>query len=110
MNLQLYIAAFIEFLNSTIIPFMLGMAFLAFVINVIRFFVIGSSSPDSQAKAKSLAVYGIGAFVFIIVFWGIVGLLSSSLGLNTNRPSQIPSSDYVPRDFSPSDCRNGGPC
>jgi hypothetical protein len=81
MNLQTYIATFISFLNGIVIPFMLGMAFLVFVINVFRFFILGGANPDSQEKAKQLAVYGVGAFVFIIIFWGVVGLLTSSFGL-----------------------------
>jgi len=110
MNLQTYIATFISFLNGIVIPFMLGVAFLVFVINVFRFFILGGANPDSQDKAKRLATYGVGAFVFIIIFWGIVGLLASSLGLTTRVPSDIPTSDYIPRDDSWSDCINGGPC
>jgi hypothetical protein len=107
MNLQTYIATFISFLNGIVIPFMLGMAFLVFVINVFRFFILGGANPDSQEKAKQLAVYGVGAFVLIIIFWGVVGLLTSSLGLTTRVPSDIPTSDYIPRDYSPSDCTDG---
>jgi hypothetical protein len=107
MNLQTYIATFISFLNGIVIPFMLGMAFLVFVINVFRFFILGGANPDSQEKAKQLAVYGVGAFVLIIIFWGVVGLLTSSLGLTTRVPSDIPTSDYIPSDYSPSDCTDG---
>ncbi len=82
MNLQTYIADLISVLNSIVIPFMLGMAFLVFVINVFRFFILGGTNADSQDKAKRLAVYGVGAFVFIIIFWGIINLLANSFGLN----------------------------
>jgi hypothetical protein len=81
MNLQTYIATFISFLNGIVIPFMLGMAFLVFVINVFRFFILGGANPDSQEKAKQLAVYGVGAFVFIVIFWGVVNLVNSSFGI-----------------------------
>jgi hypothetical protein len=82
MGLQGYIVNFIGFVSNLVIPFLLGMAFVIFVINVIRYFVIGGSNEDSQTKAKSLAVYGVGAFALIMIFWGIVNVLSSSLGLS----------------------------
>jgi hypothetical protein len=94
MNLQTYIATFISFLNGIVIPFMLGMAFLVFVINVFRFFILGGANPDSQEKAKQLAVYGVGAFVFIIIFWGVVNLLTSSFGLQLLGERESRCSDY----------------
>jgi hypothetical protein len=94
MNLQTYIATFISFLNGIVIPFMLGMAFLVFVINVFRFFILGGANSDSQEKARRLAVYGVGAFVFIIIFWGVVNLLTSSFGLQRFGETVARCSDY----------------
>ncbi len=74
MNLQSYISDLINVLNNTIIPFILGIAFLVFVINVFRFFIIGGATDEGKEKAKSLALYGVSAFIFIIIFWGIVNL------------------------------------
>lgn len=93
-TLQLFLGNIIPVINSTIIPFLFGIAFLIFAINVIRFFVIGGSSEDSQEKAKALAMYGVLAFVLIIVFWGVVNLLASSLGLEGEAPV---TSDYIDR-------------
>lgn len=71
----------IRFIDSVLIPFLFGMAFLFFVINVVRYFVIGGSNPDAQDSAKALALYGVAAFVFLVIFWGIVNMLATSLGL-----------------------------
>ena len=105
MNLQSYIVDLVTFLNNIIIPFILGVAFLIFVINVFRFFIIGGSSEEGREKAKRLAVYGVSAFVFILIFWGIVGLLTSSLGLDEQA--------YVTSDYFDQSCRaipNNGIC
>jgi len=89
---QSYLKTFVAFVNSTIIPFLIGIAFLFFIINVVRYFVIGSTSDEGREKAKSLAIYGVAAFVFIIVFWGIINMLTSSLGYQNGVQ---PNSDYV---------------
>lgn len=81
MGLEQYIANFITFVNNIVIPFLLGIAFLFFVINVFRYFIVGGSSEDGREKAKLTATYSVAAFVLIMLFWGIVSLLTQSLGL-----------------------------
>jgi Type IV secretion system pilin len=69
------------FIDSTVIPFLIGIAFLFLAINIVRYFIIGGSNEEGREKAKSLAIYGVGAFVFILIFWGIVNLIATSIGL-----------------------------
>lgn len=90
-SVQTILPNLVSFLNSTIVPFLLGIAFLFFVINAIRFFVIGGSNEQDRDKAKSLAIYSMAAFVFIIIFWGLINILSSSIGLDKGTQ---PKSDY----------------
>lgn len=91
-SLQLFFTNLLTFINRAIIPFIVGIAFLFFIINVIRYFVIGAGNEDSREKARSLAIYGVFAFVFIIVFWGVVNLFASSIGLDGKN---APTPDYV---------------
>ena len=90
-SLQTMLVSILKFLNSTFIPFLMGIAFLFFIINVVRFFIIGGHNEDGQEKAKRLAIYGVAAFVMIITFWGIVNLFASSIGLDGCKQ---PMSDY----------------
>jgi len=109
MGLEQYIVALVTFVNNLVIPFLLGMAFLLFVINVFRFFIIGGSNTDSQEKARALALYGVGAFVLIIIFWGIINILTSSLGLMRLGETTARCFDYDPNcDVSVSVQTNGG--
>ncbi len=68
-------------INSTIIPFLLGLAFLFFVWNAMRFFIVEAANEEGRRRARLLAAYGIAAFVLILVFWGVVYMLTISLGL-----------------------------
>lgn len=96
MGLEQYVSNFVTFVNNLVIPFLIGLAFLFFVINAFRFFVVGGANADGREKARSLAVYGILAFVLIIVFWGIINLLSSSLGLERLASTTPRCPDYNP--------------
>lgn len=80
-SLQTFFPALIGFISYILIPFLFGIAFLIFIINAIRYFVIESTNEDGREKAKNLALYSIAAFVFLVIFWGIVNLLTYSTGL-----------------------------
>jgi uncharacterized membrane protein YidH (DUF202 family) len=91
-NAQTLIKNVLIFANTKLLPFLLGIAFLFIVWNIFRFFVVEGASKDGQTKAKSLAIYGVMAFVFIVIFWGAVNLLSESIGLQRQK---APTPDYV---------------
>jgi len=92
-SLQLLLIGIGGFLNNIVIPFILAIAFIVFVVNVVRFFIIGGASEEGQKNAKNLAIYGIGAFVFILSFWGLVNMVVSGVGLA--KDPCYPVSDYV---------------
>lgn len=108
LSLQNFFLGLTNFFNDVLIPFMFGLAFLFFVINAIRYFVIEGNNEDGRKNAKALIIYSVAAFVFLIIFWGIVNILANSTGLQN---SSQPSSDYVPSG-APSPCPTGlpGPC
>lgn len=91
-GLQGYLTNVPLFIGKVLIPFLFGIAFLLFVINVIRYFVIEGSNEQGREKAKALATYSVAAFVFLIIFWGIVNMLTTSTGLSG---AQLPVPDYI---------------
>jgi len=99
-TLQSLLANIPIFLSDIVIPFLFGIAFLFFVINVIRYFVIGGSSEEGREKAKDLLIYSIAAFVLLIIFWGLVNMLVETLGLGGETQ---PCPDYI-LQFDPSAC------
>jgi succinate dehydrogenase/fumarate reductase cytochrome b subunit len=95
LSAQGFIAGFLAFTNSVLIPFLLGFAFLFFVFNAFRFFIVNGSNEEGQKNAKNLAVYGVLAFVVLIIFWGVVNLLASSVGFNEGIET---TPDYVEKN------------
>ncbi len=63
------------------IPFIIGLAFLFFVWGIFQYFIAGGANDEAKAKGRSLMIYATLGFVIILVFWGIVNLLVSGLGL-----------------------------
>lgn len=92
MNIQTLLANIITFLNTTVVPFLLVIAFIVFLWGITRYFIIEGSSAESQEKAKSLALWGIMSFAIIVSLWGIVNMIASGLDFGSN---EAITPDYV---------------
>lgn len=99
-SLQAFLAQIILFLNYVIIPLLIALAFLFFIWNAFRYFILESNSEEGRTKARRLALYGIGAFVFIVSLWGIVNLLVSAFDIDREQ-SVMP--DYILKNSDPWD-------
>jgi uncharacterized membrane protein YidH (DUF202 family) len=82
----------LKFTNTVLIPFILGIGFLVFVWGMFKFFIYGGADDEAKTSGKSLMVWATLGFVLIIIFWGVVNLISESTGFdNKNAPSVIPN-------------------
>ena len=79
---QVLLKNILAFSDNVLIPFILGIGFLVFVWGMFKYFIVGGANDEAKAQGKSLMVYAVLAFVLIIVFWGIINLLSTSIGLD----------------------------
>jgi hypothetical protein len=80
MDLNATLTTFIEFINTSLIPLLIAIALLVFLWNATRYFIIGGAEEESREKAKSLAIWGILAFVVITGVWGIVNIVIELFG------------------------------
>lgn len=97
-GLQDVLPALFNFFDAYLIPFLLGIAFLIFVINAIRFFVVKGATDEGRENARNLALYSLGAFVFILSFWGIINIFTDGLGLDNCGNDVVP--DYLSDDYT----------
>lgn len=72
----------LTFINSFLIPFIIGVGFLAFVWGMFKYFILGGANEDSKESGKQLMIWATLGFVMIIIFWGIVNLFATSTGLS----------------------------
>lgn len=69
----------LEFTNSVLIPFIIGIGFLIFVWGMFWYFIAGGANDEKKEKGRSLMIYATLGFVLIVVFWGVINLITSSL-------------------------------
>ena len=100
-SLQSLLSGIGGFFNNILIPFIIALAFLFFVINVVRFFIIKGHDPEGQKNARYLAFYSIATFVFIFSFWGIINFLIGGFGFDNDPCLNDKTSDYVTSDSAP---------
>lgn len=85
-----FFQAILAFINAVLVPLVLGLAFLAFVWGVFKFFILGGSDSEKQGEGKSLMIYAVAGFVLILSLYGIVNFLTSGLGFD-NETITIPN-------------------
>jgi hypothetical protein len=93
MNIQTLIINTTLFLNYTILPVLFSLAFLFFLWNAFRFFIVKGTSDEGREQAKRLMLWGIIGFVVMVSIWAIVNILVSSFGIGH---TSIICPDYIP--------------
>ncbi len=79
-------------LNDTLVPAVFALAFLVFIWGMFKTFILGGHDEEKQGEGKQLMMYAILGFVIMISIWGIVTIISDSLGLKgTIDPNTLPT-------------------
>ncbi len=78
---QQLLEGILNFINDFLIPFIIALGFLVFVWGMFQYFIAGGANDEAKEKGKSLMIYATLGFVLIIIFWGIINLLTTSIGL-----------------------------
>lgn len=77
----------IDFINSTLIPFIWAIAFIVFIYGVFQYFIAGGANEEKRDQGKQLVVWGIIAFFVMSSVWGIVNLFKGTFQFgNENTP------------------------
>ena len=92
------LGSIVLFINYVLLPFLFALAFLFFLINAFRFFILTGGSSEGHEKAGRLALYGILAFVLMVSVWGIVNMLVNGFGIDRD-DSIVP--DYIEENRNP---------
>jgi hypothetical protein len=90
-TVQGFFEELVRIINGVLIPFIIALGFLAFVWGMFKFFIWGGHDEEAKEAGKSLMIWATVGFVLIIVFWGLINLLSRAVGLQGEKLENIPS-------------------
>lgn len=74
-------------INTVAVPLVFAIAFLVFIINVVRYFI--SEGADDKKKAQDFIIYSVIGFAVMVGVWGLVNVLLGTFNLNQAAP-QLP--------------------
>ncbi len=80
-------------LLDQLVVFLIALAIVWFIWNVIRYTM--SSDDDKKSAAKSQMIWGIIAIAVIVSIWGLVSILQTIFGVNTGTAENV--SRLLPR-------------
>ena len=85
------LASFIlNLINNVATPLIFAIAFIVFIWGIVRYFIFGGNDPKKQAEGRQLMIWGIVGFAVMLSVWGLVHILTGSIGLNNNQPVPTP--------------------
>ena len=88
-GVPIFLNALAGFIFGPLLTFLLSIAFLLFVWNVIKYFI--SDVEEDKTAAKKVVLWGIGGFVLILTLFGIVNMLVEFLGLGDETLKYLPT-------------------
>jgi hypothetical protein len=74
-------------LLDQLVVFLIALAVVWFIFNVIRYTM--SSDEEKKSQAKSQMIMGIIAIAVIVSIWGLVAILQSVFGVNTTGAGNV---------------------
>ena len=85
-KLQDYILLITDFIGNTLIPFFFALALFFFLVNMTRFFILKGGDAYARDQARTFAMYGLIAFVFLVSIWGITNIILGAFDLDEAQP------------------------
>ncbi len=76
-------------INNSLIPLMFALAVVYFVWGVIQFVILGAGEETKRTQGKQCMIWGIIALAVMLSIWGLVAILGSTFGVETNFLPQV---------------------
>jgi len=77
----------INTINNVFVPVLFAVAFIVFLWGIAQAYIFSQGDETAVKKGHQLILWGLVAFVVMLSVWGLVNILSDTLGLG---------SDFVP--------------
>lgn len=96
-NIFEFIGLISVLIDRFIVPLLFAVAFIVFLYGVYNYFIASAENDEKRKEARKFVLYGLAGFVIMIAVWGLVNLITNSLGLDTKARPTIPTSGALDR-------------
>ena len=81
----------IEKFINLLVPVIFAIAFIVFIWGIFTYFIAGGANDEQRQKGRQLAFWGIVGFAIMVSVWGLINLVTNSLGLSGQARPCLPT-------------------
>ena len=74
----------INTINNIIVPVLFAVAFIVFLWGAFTTFILGANEAEAKENGKHLMIYGLIGFFVMVSIWGLVNIMTGSIGFGNN--------------------------
>ncbi len=82
----------INIINGIFVPVLIAVAFIVFIYGIATAFIFNAGDEEKRKEGKNIMGYGLIGFFIMLSVWGLIFILTNSVGLNNSGPSTLPTS------------------
>ena len=90
MTFAQIVTSIVNIVNTSVIPLLFALAFIFFLINIVRFFFI-ESNDEGREKGKKALLWGFIGLLVLFCIWGIINFFVNEVNTLVTGNSGIPS-------------------
>lgn len=79
--LQVYSNSIIGIIYFLLVPALIAIAFITFLLGVYKYYILGADNETERGKGHQFILWGLIGFAVIVSVWGLVYMVSITLGL-----------------------------
>lgn len=84
-------AFLIGLINNVAVPVVFALAFIVFIWGVFQVFILGGTNEEAKEKGRALMIWGLIGFFVMVSVWGLVRILTGTVGLNNSTQGLYPT-------------------
>ncbi len=77
----------VNLINTVAVPVVFALAFIVFIWGVFQVFILGATNEEAKEKGRALMMWGLIGFFVMVSVWGLVRILTGSVGLTNSVPT-----------------------
>lgn len=81
----------ISLINDVFVPLLFGVAFIVFLYGVAKTYIFSAGNETEVEKGHKIILWGIIGFVVMISLWGLVNIVTNTVGIENSEVPDYPN-------------------